>query len=287
MTILPPTRPLRCAVAGALAMFLLSGSPAAAGAGDWSAKLLPAPSFPETPPSVPTRSQGPRLEPVSSKPNEIVDEDAWFTRNGLPRPERDPGSLPEEIPRQFRDAALVRAFTGGDSLFLLYGKDFSDLRYLMAADPKTFAFKYGYDFQRWQYPPNETPGNAGEFTNQRVIWAVEKDGILYVSHGHSTYAKDSRGRNAYLTAIDPKTDKILWRSLPLVANARTFLVLEDLIVSGYGFTAEPDFLYLIDRKTGEVAGRHPLKTGPEVILFQDGQVFVRCYNTDDVFRVRR
>jgi hypothetical protein len=264
-------------------LIVLLGAPAsAAGAGDWSAKLLPAPSFPEAPPSAPARSQGPRLERVSSKPNEITDQDAWFTRNGLPRPERDPGSLPEDIPRQFRDATLVRAFTGGDSLFLLYGKDFGDLRYLMAANPKTFAFKYGYDFQRWEHPPEE----FGDFTNQRVLWAVEEDGTLYVSHGHSTYAKDSRGRNAYLTAINPKTDEILWRSPSLVANANTFVVLGDLIVSGYGFTAEPDFLYLIDRKTGQVTGRHPVKTGPEQILLKDDQIFVRCYNTDEVFRVR-
>ena len=250
--------------------------------GDWGAKLLPAPPFPEAAPSAPAQGKGPRLEPVSSKPNEITDEDAWFTRNGLPRPERDPGSLPEDIPRQFRDATLVRAFTGGDSLFLLYGKDFGDLRYLMATDPKTFAFKYGYDFQRWEHPPGEN----GEFTSQRVLWAVEKDGTLYVAHGHNTYAKDSGGRNAYLSAIDPKTDEILWRSPSLVANANTFVVLDDVIVSGYGFTAEPDFLYLIDRKKGEVVARQPVKTGPEQILLRDGQIFVRCYNTDEVFRIR-
>jgi hypothetical protein len=155
----------------ALALLFLWGAPAVA-AGDWSAKLLPAPSFPETPPSAATRSGGPRLERVSSKPNEITDEDAWFAQNNLQRPERDPGSLPESVPRQFRDASLVRAFQGGESLFLLYGKDFGDLRYLMAADPETYAFKYGYDFQRWQYPQDE----AEEFTSQRVIWAVEKDG---------------------------------------------------------------------------------------------------------------
>jgi hypothetical protein len=265
-----------------LALLLLWGAPAAAGAGDWSVKLLPAPMFPETPPSAATRSEGPRLERVSSKPNEITDEDAWFARNGLQRPERDPGSLPESVPRQFRDASLVRAFQGGDSLFLLYGKDFGDLRYLMAADPETYAFKYGYDFQRWEHPPDE----AKEFTSQRVLWAVEKDGTLYVSHGHNTYAKESRGRNAYLTAIDPKTDQILWRSPPLVANANTFVVLGDLIVSGYGFTAEPDFLDLIDRKKGEVVARQPVKTGPEQILLKDGLLYVRCYNTDEVFRLR-
>jgi hypothetical protein len=282
MAILSLTRFLCRATVGSFALILLGGAPAAAGVGDWSAKLSPAPPFPKAPPSAPASGKGPRLERVSSQPNEIVDQDAWFVRNGLPRPERDPGSLPESVPRQFRDASLVRAFVGGDRLFLLYGKDFGDLRYLMAADPETYAFCYGYDFQRWQHPPEE----AGEFTGQRVLWAVEEGGTLYVAHGHSTYAKDSQGRNAYLSAIDPKTDEILWRSPPLVANAGTFLVLGDVIVSGYGFTAEPDFLYLIDRKTGAVQERSSLKTGPETILWKDGQIFVRSYDTDSVFRLR-
>jgi hypothetical protein len=274
-----------CAAAGLLALAVLGGAaaPVAAGEGGWSAKLLPAPPFPGAPPSAQALPQGPRLERVSTRANEIVDEDAWFAKNGLPRPALDPGSLPESVPRAFRDAVLVRAFVGGDRLFLLYGKDAGDLRYLMAADPKTHAFQYGYDFQCWQHPPGET----GEFTTQGVIWAVEEGGILYVSHGHPTYAKDSGGRNAYVTAIDPKSDKILWRSAPLVANARNFLVLEDRLVTGYGFTAEPDFLYLLDEKTGAVAARQPLKTGPEILLQKDGLVYIRCYDTDDVYRVRR
>ena len=64
--------------------------------------------------------------------------------------------------------------------------------------------------------------------------------MLYVSKSHLTYGPQTRGRNAYLTAIDLATKKTLWRSLALVANARTFVVSEDLIVAGYGFTAELD-----------------------------------------------
>ncbi len=271
------------ATASLLALTLLCGAVPAVAGENFSAAPLPAPPFPVTTASAPTGGQGPRLERVSTQANQITEEDAWFAKNGLPRPEIDLGSLPESIPREFRDAVLVRGFVGGDALFLLYGKDFGTLWYLMAVDPTTHAFRYGYDFKRWQHPP----GEDGEFTNQNVIWAVEKDGTLYVSHGHNTYAKDSRGLNAYVTAINPKTDAILWRSAPLVANARTFLVLGDLIVTGYGFTAEPDFLYLLDRKSGTVAARQPVKTGPEMILVKDDLVYVRCYNTDDVYRLKR
>jgi hypothetical protein len=266
---------LTVALAGAL--------PGAVGADDWNAKPLLAPPFPQAAPSAPARNRGAHLERESTRANEIVDEDAWFAKNALPRPELDPESLPASVPRQFRDAALRSAFVGGDRLFLVYGRDGGDLRYLMAADPKTFAFAYGLDFLRWQYPP----GEDGELTRQSVIWAVETGGTLYVSHGHNTYAKESRGRNAYVTAIDPHSGDDLWRSSPLVANARTFLVLDDLIVTGYGFTAEPDYLYILDRKTGAVKARQPLKTGPETLILEDGKIFVRCYDTDDVYRLRR
>jgi hypothetical protein len=249
----------------------------------WTIEVLPAAPFPAEPPSTPARGQEPTLEQVSSVPNEITDEGVWFVSNGLELPERGPASLPDSVPRQLRESLLVRAFEGGDSLFLLYGQTEFNARYLVAADPRTYEFRYGYDLQGWRNPP-DLQGNT--LTLQEIIWAVEEDGVLYVSLGHRTYAKESGGRNAYVTAIDPRMDRILWRSLPLVANSRNFLVLGDLILTGYGFTAEPDFLYLLDRGTGEVVGRHPVKSAPEHILLKDGLLYVRCYNTDDVFRLR-
>lgn len=249
----------------------------------WSIEVLPVPSFPAEPPSAPASGQGPTLEQVSSKPNEITDLGAWLERNGLDLPERGPASLPNSVPRQLQEGLLVRAFEAGDSLFLLYGQTQVDARYLVAVDPRTYEFRYGYDLQAWRNPP-DLEGNM--LTIQEITWAAEEDGVLYVSFGHRTYAKESGGRNAYVTAIDPRTDRILWRSRPLVANARNFLVLGDLILSGYGFTAEPDYLYLLDRSSGEVVGRHTVKSAPEHILPRDGLLYIRCYNTDDVFRLR-
>ena len=50
--------------------------------------------------------------------------------------------------------------------------------------------------------------------------------------------------------LDPETGRVLWQSPSLVANADGFAVVGDVIVTGYGFTAEPDYLYALDRQNG-------------------------------------
>ena len=223
------------------------------------------------------------LKRLSSRPNKITDEEEWFRRNGLALERFDLDGLPPGIPGTFRDARLVQALYGSESYLLLYGKDFAGARYVVGM-AKDGAFLYAFDFASFL----DAPGvKTDELNEQPVTWAAEKDGVLYVANGHRTYASASKGKNAYLTAIDLKSGKILWRSRPLVANALNFAVVGDLIVSGYGFTKEPDFLYLIDRKTGNVIGTHPLKSGPDYILEKDGRLYVRTYNTDDVFEIRR
>lgn len=110
--------------------------------------------------------------------------------------------------------------------------------------------------------------------------------MLYVAHGHRTYAKSSHGMNAYLTAIDLRSGKPLWHSAPLVANATNFTFLDDdHLVTGYGFTAEPDFLYVLRAKDGAAVAKIPLKSGPSYLLRKDGRLFVRTYDRDYVFRV--
>lgn len=238
--------------------------------------LLPKPSFEG---SGGAEKAGPfTFAQVSARPNQITDEDAWFEKNGLELPVFEVGNLPSGIPESYLGKPLIQAIHGSDSTLLLYGPDLSGGRFLIAMDGKTGTFKYGYDFANF-----EGEGSM----EQRLRWAVEKGGVLYVSHAHSGYAKDSGGKNAYLTALDVKTGQILWRSRALVANAWTFAVLDAGIVSGYGFTAEPDFLYLIDRENGAVLTKAKLKSGPEHILVQDGKIYVRSYDTDSVFELRK
>ena len=79
---------------------------------------------------------------------------------------------------------------------------------------------------------------------------------------------------------------MLWRSAPLTSNARSFAIVGEHIVAGYGFTAEPDFLFLLDRATGKPTQTVPVPNGPEYIVFRDDKVFVRTYDRDMVFQMK-
>jgi hypothetical protein len=145
--------------------------------------------------------------------------------------------------------------------------------------------RYGFDFRNYVWPPRIAPGER-EFVDERVVWAREAPaGILFVETAHSTYARSSYGLNAYLNAIDVKRKKLLWRSPALVANADNFVVLNEVIVSGYGFTAEPDYLYALSRETGRVVARLLIPSAPERIIRRGGTLYVKTYDHDLVVRV--
>jgi hypothetical protein len=188
---------------------------------------------------------------------------------------RSPAELPPDLPpppatapKRFRGADLQFAIRQPPNVFLVYGG-----RYLVTASQS-----YAIDFLKFMRPPN------GAWLEE-IRWAREVDGVLYVEHAHLTYATATKGRNAYISAIDLASRKTLWRSPALVANARSFVVTGDLIVSGYGFTAEPDFLYLLDRRTGRVLDRLPVPSAPEIIKLRRNRLQVRTYDRQVVVRI--
>ena len=255
---------------------------------------LPAPPFKYQLPN-PVQKQSPdhlQLRLMESKPNSITDQEEWLKNNNLtlpgyqvPNPSRNiQGNLPVFIPERFRDQMLVKAIPYKETILLIYGADFGENRYLIAVDASSGEYRYGFDFINYAYSPEYLKKDK-EFVYQRMYWAFIEDDILYVSHAHSTYARSSMGLNAYITAIDSKTARMLWRSRPLVANAENFAILGHTIITGYGFTNEPDYLYLLDKRTGEVYQQLKLKAGPELILIKDKQLYVRTYNTDDLFAI--
>ena len=241
--------------------------------------------------SAPTRL---RLRQVSAKPNKIIDDEAWFKANALvlpgcevPNPMRGKkGSCPPRTPASFRGGKLVSALGAPSRMLLTYGTDFSSGRYLIIADKALKQVEAALDFSAYTRGPADKAADRG-FTYQQVNWATVEDGVLYVSTGHRTYAASSGGRNAYLTALDLASGALRWRSQPLVCNAQNFLLLEDAIICGYGFTSEPDHLYVLDRASGKVAQRLKLKTGPSYILRQKDRVLVRTYNMDYAFKISR
>jgi hypothetical protein len=188
----------------------------------------------------------------------------------VPTPVRPPP--PSWAPQHFRGQELLFAIrqTRPSTVFFVYGSGGAG-RYLIGADARTHELRYAFDFVKYLTPPG-----GGEV--EEVAWAREIDGILYVEHRHLTYASATNSRNGYISAIDLGTRKLRWRSAALVANASTFVLDGGYIVSGYGFTAEPDFLYLLDRRTGGVLDRLALPTGPEIVRKRGNKLHVRTYD---------
>jgi hypothetical protein len=168
---------------------------------------------------------------------------------------------------------------------LIYGKDLSSGRYLLITDRAMSQVLHVLDFAQYLQSPRGLPQDR-EFITQHITWVARQGEVLYVSHGHSTYAKSSMGDNAYITALSLRDYHILWSSRPLVANARNFVIAREVILTGYGFTQEPDFLYGLDRHTGRVVLKQKVKSGPDYLVLQDDLLHMRTYDMAYVFGLR-
>jgi len=234
-----------------------------------------------------------RVVKVSEKRNKIIDVEEWWVGNRLaPITYTVPnhflqieGDLPPVIPPGFRGQRVVKVIRS-NPLLAIYGQDFADGRYLLAIDPPSGKIEVAFDFSAFQWP-HEFDRAERMFIKMAITWAHLEDGILYVEHAHRTYARSSKGYNAYISALDTRTGILLWRSKALVSNAGNFLVKDGAIITGYGFTAEPDFLYVLNQADGRILQKVRLKSAPEFFVEKDNKLFARTYHTDYVFRFKK
>lgn len=188
------------------------------------------------------------------------------------------------MPRQLGDRRLVGGFAQAHHGLFLYARSRQGPRRLaVLSQPSGDAVVL--DFDRYARAPQTKPGDAA-FVDQDLTWAHVEGDIVFVQTTHRTYASSSGGKNAYITALELSTGQLRWRSAPLVANAGNFLVYRGWLITGYGFTAEPDFLFVLDPRTGQIARKVRLKKGPRWLLEHDGELHVRTYDSDDVFALR-
>lgn len=166
-----------------------------------------------------------------------------------------------------------------NSFGVIYNSRFLICRALNSETVRCF-----YDFSNYTYAPENRPDDM-PYVEQELIWAQIRDNVLYVSHAHHTYSDSSMGKNAYITAIDMTSGRVVWRSGPRVANAQTFEIIGDVLVCGYGFTEEDDYLVQLNRWTGEELHRTPVKSAPEWIFTKGDRLLVRCYDRDYQFAV--
>lgn len=112
--------------------------------------------------------------------------------------------------------------------------------------------------------------------------AYLKDGIFYGASVANGYAQPN---TCFMFAYDLENEKLLWRSADQSYNSMNFVVEGDVLICGYGFTAEPDYLYQINRNTGEIIDRLLLKKMPDLIVEQDGKLYVHTYSYNYVIEI--
>ncbi|MFF2480436.1 hypothetical protein [Paenibacillus sp. NPDC058071] len=187
------------------------------------------------------------------------------------------GNLPAGIPTEYKGQMIVKAIKGDNNVILFYGLNFAENRYVVILDKSMTKVEKVYDFINYAISPKYIQKDY-DFIYQQSNWAAVENGILYVSHGHRTYAKSSNGANGFITAIRLSDNRVLWRTSSLVSNSRNFQIVGDVILSGYGFTNEKDYLYQINKKTGKTLEQIALKDGPAYIVKQKNGYLVYGYS---------
>ncbi len=244
-------------------------------------------------PDVPKKKVQPlKLMLSSEKRNKIIDDDNWFIQNKLqlktyqvPNPYQNlAGNLPSQIETTWKNLFITSAFYDNSYIYCTYGAGFDEGYILRIYDANSLNTVCFLDLTKFNNSP-DLIGDYHDYRQQQINWAIIKDNILYFSMGRNIEAKGTYYKNAYITAINLSNKSIVWRSDPLISNADNFIIIDDVILCGYGYTGEADFLYQINRSTGEIIDKIKLKTAPTYIIDKDKKLYVRTYNTDYIFDI--
>lgn len=101
------------------------------------------------------------------------------------------------------------------------------------------------------------------------------DDIFYGISVTNGYAQPD---SCFMFAYDLENNKLLWRSGDQTCNTMNFILKKDVIICGYGFTSEKDYLYQLNLHTGEVIASLELKKQPDLLVPQDNMLYVHTYS---------
>lgn len=246
--------PSRPTVARPLTVLALILAACGGGAGGGAETAPPPPRGPgPAPPPGPTS-----LRPLGSEPRAGDGFAAWDLtgRNKPNGPQQRyrrwvPPETPAAIPRELDGLELWLADPADGGWITLYGRTASDWR--QTAEYRGRFYGPGGTV-RWDL-------DLDRFLSRDDLVEIQDlrydDGALFFNEGCLTYARDADGRCSSLLRVDPARGEVAWRSRDLVSND-IFLALDQVLVTGYGFTAEPDSVFLLDRRSGNVLDARPL-----------------------------
>jgi len=186
-----------------------------------------------------------KLEILSQKDNGVSMADEWYLEQELSLPMK--GSSWDCFYDDMYEYQWI-----GESLYI-YEKETGDCLYVL------------------EYPTDKWYVNGPN--------AYLKDGIFYGGSVMNGYAMPN---TCFMFAYDLNNNKLLWRSADQTYNTMNFVVRDNIIICGYGFTAENDYLYQLNMNTGEIIDKIELNKMPDLLIEQDGKLYVHTYSYDYV-----
>ncbi|MBR6486924.1 MAG: hypothetical protein IKT17_09575 [Lachnospiraceae bacterium] len=215
------------------------------------------PNAPSSTPYTPVK-----LKKISCVENEITDVDEWFAKAGTTK-----------LGTDFDDGTYRYVLTGDAGYGTLtqinvYNK--SDNTWLYHLDFSDFLYEDGYE------------GN--DFVARGIHNCFMVGDLFYLNLYHRTYA-ETCPENAYMICVNITTGEVMWISDALVANSNSFVRWGDNIITGYGFTDEDDYIYILNRYNGAVNEKIKVKKSPDYFRFVDNDLWVRTYSYDYVFDI--
>lgn len=125
------------------------------------------------------------------------------------------------------------------------------------------------DALRWDLDLNPFLSRPDHLEIQDIRYA---GGKLYFNEACQSYSREAGGRCSSLVRVDPRAARVEWRSPPLTSN-NIFLLHGPYAITGYGFTAEPDSLFVLSRETGRVLARAGLDSAHSYLEVKDGELW--------------
>lgn len=252
---------------------------------------------------LPTRSMvfaeegNPQVKPLMIKKvydqkNQITDQDHWFKKYVTSSPKRDLSeslTLFPFLPKQQDQFSLINTICEGvgQPVIAFYGIRPRGYKWT----PATMIIIYRYEgtpiITLDLKGALQSITNEDEFASPSIHHALVRDKYIYISLSHRTYAKATKGINAQIKAYD-LDGQLQWTSKSLVANSDNFLIIGDVILTGYGFTKEPDYFFQLNRHTGAILKRYKLRSGPNRFSFEaPGLLHIRTYNRNVGYQLTR
>ena len=243
------------------------------------------------------------LKFISKSSNDIIDDDVWLEKysKGMPNYVTytfTPGGnrATEEIKQMVPvvcNGLCRRSIDMFEEYNVVYygtpysswdGKPFGvSPTLILITSPSMDEVISAIDFSKFSVDAFSKPEDA-KYTDISV-WEVQiENDILYACVSHSTYSESSSGYNAYLVAVDLRSQTLKWVTKPLTCNS-SFVIYNDVIFTGYGFTKEKDYIYILDKETGDRISHVPLSKAPGYFSIIDNKLYVRTYSFDYTFQI--